>query len=553
MSVARFRGQTLSMRQLGPICLVLFALGGVCACQSVRRSTLTFLGVETGFSVQRYDDQTVAVLPVVTNPAFALSERDQKTIRDVLVNNLKVVAKFHPVAKDLPEKQAVPFPYLPQSQAKLGADLGVPATVGISVPSYEQIAPGSIRQLTVVLTFVDSLDPTRNLTATQTYRSDSQTEALNLQGGGFDWAVFSDLLNLDITLRYRKRIDAANANTGTGGPSVLALVAPSVVSPQNGSTQSSGANNSEVLHRTQSQTIPLHVYASDDEGLTAVTVENRTTNDQSVLLNTVVGARLQRYFDTSVQVNLALGPNALVVSATNKNGVSSSRAFTVQRTAALGTPIAFLSVAAIDTAIDSPALKALKESAKGITSFNNSSSSTTLSGSTATYEGILSSARDIDRSMASVHGASFVYFVGRISDSVFGIRLIPYASPDSPAVSGMPLEGFATSLAPRLVFLDLCANDTARFPEEIRAELIPGSGKTRPVAPVMFSLRNCAQPLETPLADSLVSVASTNLAAPNCVTLNSLVATTAAKPGVTSVGSLDSETGNRCIVSPPSR
>jgi hypothetical protein len=526
------------------------ALGGLLTiligCQVIHRSA-TYLGLETGFSLARYDDQRVAVFPVVTNPAFPLSDADRKSLRDVLIKNLKLVAKFHPVPEDGSAEQSFAFPYLPETQSLVGRTLGFPATIGISVPSSEVAGSGSMRQLTITVTFVDSLNLKRQVTATQIYRSPSPTEALNLRGPGFDLAVLLDLMHLRASISTTNRSQATNATVGTSGPSILAVIDPQVVSDQSAPNASDTAVK-QGIYSTSYEALPIRVFANDDNGLKRVELLNRTTKDQIVLLDSQTATHEHlKYFDKSVEVKLAPGTNSLMVSGANIKGGTFRQTLDVERLPGHGSPMAFLAVDAIPEAVSSPSTKELWESMRPLVGGSDPSFLTILSGMDANFQEILSIARTVDRTVTPIHGVSIVYFVGKISATDEGMRLIPFTSRFNPQVSGMPLDGILVAIAPRLVFLDLCASDPGHLGDQMKMELSRGSDQMKYRSPVVFSARDCAEPYRAPIAEGLV--ASRRIQAPTqgCVTFRSLLDSATEIPGVTSIGSLSNAAGAICI------
>jgi hypothetical protein len=522
--------------------LLICAMAISAGCQSVRRATLNLLGVDTGFSLQRYDNKDVAVLPVITNPAFPLSPDDRDAIRDAVVRNLRIVAKFHPQSRDLsPEAR---FPYTQDFQRQSGLAIGAPATIGISVASYVVTSAGSIRQLTVTLSFVDSLEPQRHVDAVQTYKSESPTEALDLRGLGFDWAVFFDLSRLDSSLRNVRDIKAVNASADQKGPSLLALVTPTVVLASGAVAEATSPPGGLSTYRTTDEFIPVRVLANDDAGLSAVAVVNLSTRKPSSLFAAGPDTKRVRYVDSSVAVKLAMGSNSFQVSAQNRDKVTSTRNFTVERLASSGISAAFLAIAA-DSALSLQPITELLDPMKLLTG-GDPASLALLSGSNANYIDTLSFANDIDQRMAAVHGISLIYFAGKISATEKGLRLVPVDSRYADVVSGMPLEGFVVSLAPRIAFFDLCAID----PDQVVAPLTIALGgrltAAAYAAPAVFSIHSCGQAFQVPVATAL-KVEGSKWATMSCVPLKSLVDDMRGTAGVYIAGSLDDRAADLCI------
>jgi hypothetical protein len=124
--------------------------------------------------------------------------------------------------------------------------------------------------------------------------------------------------------------------------------------------------------------------------------------------------------------------------------------------------------------------------------------------------------------------------------------LLTYAPAFGPEVSGIPLDGILVSVAPRLVFADLCAKDTRQLAATIKDELSQNSDEKKYRAPLIFSLRRCAEPFRTPVADGLVAIRNQSQVK-TCPTFGSLLEGTAATPGVASIGSLGSDSNSACI------
>jgi hypothetical protein len=509
-------------------------------CAIIHRSA-TFFGLDSGFSLERYDGEEVAVLPVVTNPAFPLSDSERRAIRDVLIRNLRQVAQFRPVSRDPPPDQTSSFPYSPQTQSQLGQTIGSPATVGISIPKYEVESSGRKWQITITLTFVDSINPKRQVTATEIYRSDSPTQPLNLSGLEFDFAVLADLQNLSKSLISKQR--EANTNVNTHGPFALAFLNPKVVSNLGGP---SGSATSKA-YSTNYESIPIRVFANDDNGLKHVQLLNKTTKQSFVLFNARPFDRGDSYYlDKSVGVPLAEGSNSLVIVVTNLSGKTSSQPLEIERHASVGRPLGFLAVVTSKAAGSSNSARALLDAMKPLTNESDPTFQTLLSDKEANYQEILSIARSSDRALTPIRGLSIVYYAGEIQDTLSGLRLLTDASTFGPEVSGIPLDSILVSIAPRLVFADLCAEDTRHVSDTIKDELSRDSDQKRHRAPLIFSLRRCAESLRTPTADGLLAIRNQPQVG-TCHTFGSLLSGMAATPGVASIGSLDSDSNAACI------
>ena len=301
----------------------LLLLSCYCLLQSCAFMEVEALWLTSGsVKMKDYQRETIVLLPLIVDPKYRLTEQDEQqleVLHNAVKTNLRRVFKLRPDA--LRTIDPVAYPLTTQDLVDIGELYQARAVVSVSIFSLVRNAASqqvvSLREVGAKIGFVDIDNTDSYWTMSRVYQAQ---DGLALDSVNFDDIIkqdFSDVKRLLLTWRFFPQFGTPEPEPV--GPSL------SMVSLDLDNDQSPGKLNSEAT--TSKNSLKVRLLIDDVTPLSSLNITSTQQGDEFINLSAVDIYNIDRVF----YVPLAPGDNQLVFTATNQQGIATTRTLNVRR------------------------------------------------------------------------------------------------------------------------------------------------------------------------------------------------------------------------------